>query len=88
MTVIADTATMMVTAAVAATMMAANDDNNNINKDDNDDNNINDNEDKDDGRPGNDGCRQVEEDMAIMLSPQAGKRSVNDNGGPRPPING
>jgi hypothetical protein len=88
MTVIANTATMTVTAAAAAAMTAADNDRNNINKDDNYDDNIDDNEDEDNQRPGNDGCRQVEEDMAIMVSPQAGMRSANDNGGPMPPING
>ena len=69
-------------------MTAADDDNDNINKNDNDDDNIDDNEDDDNGRPENGRHRQVDKDMAIMVSPHAGKRSANDNGGPRPPING
>ena len=48
----------------------------------------NDNQDKDEdnGRPGYNGCRRGEEDMATMASPQAGKTSANNNCWVRLPI--
>ena len=41
---------------------------------------------EDDGRPGDDGHRRGEEDMATMASSQAGEATANNNGRARPPI--
>ena len=62
---------------------SANDDVENIKEDNNEDDNIDDNEGEDDQRPGDDGRRRGEQDMATMASPQAGETSAHDNSGAR-----